>query len=421
MRGFPLPGAERPPGTVFPPRGVFLYVFKQIFNDIQTISMHSRQHVENVLDGLSTWAYQVTPLILLLFFFLVSIPSYSQANLIQEQGPIGIGTTSPEAPLDVRTQEQSGTIARFLSNQGMPNTGEHRWAIQVGRVYDFPNRTLDFGMVSESFGTSPAFFVSPGGTERFRITSNGMVGIGTSNPSRVLEVVGGMVVNGSQTTNRISQSGGTYTELAQMVWGGGGAMLFSAYGVGSYVDGGLTASGNTKHRFNSSVFGSETHGPGMIYFGGNRGEMQFYVGPVSTGQDSNVAWGTPVLHLNRAGNVGIGTTTPTHKLEVNGTVRAKEVKLEVSSWPDYVFLKGYELLSLTEVEEFIERNGRLPGLGSAEEYETLGVNMMDLNLRLVEKIEELTLYVIDQDKKLGELEKLKEEVELLKQMVSKAQ
>ncbi|MFD2035514.1 hypothetical protein ACFSKL_11975 [Belliella marina] len=114
------------------------------------------------------------------------------------------------------------------------------------------------------------------------------------------------------------------------------------------------------------------------------------------------------------GNLGIGTTVPTNKLEVNGTIRAKEVKLEATNWPDYVFEKGYELMPLDAVNSFIGENGHLPGLKPAKVYEEEGVNMLELNQKLLEKVEELTLHTIGQERKL---EKMEAEIELLKLLI----
>lgn len=99
--------------------------------------------------------------------------------------------------------------------------------------------------------------------------------------------------------------------------------------------------------------------------------------------------------LVTTGNVGIGTTTPTEKLSVNGKIRAKEVKVETSLWPDYVFKPNYYLRSLHEVEEFIRLNKHLPEIPSASEVEKEGIKLGEMNSKLLQKIEELTLYVIE--------------------------
>jgi hypothetical protein len=111
------------------------------------------------------------------------------------------------------------------------------------------------------------------------------------------------------------------------------------------------------------------------------------------------------LQLNAAGNVGIGTTSPTEKLSVNGKIRAKEVIVETTGWSDYVFAKGYKLASLSEVEQHIQRQGHLPGVPSAQEVAEKGVSVGDMQALLLAKIEELTLHQIAQEKRIGNLEK----------------
>ena len=112
------------------------------------------------------------------------------------------------------------------------------------------------------------------------------------------------------------------------------------------------------------------------------------------------------------GNVGIGTSTPTEKLSVNGKIRAQEIKVETANWPDYVFTKDYRLLSLKETEQHIQEKGHLPGIPSADEVKATGIDLGEMNAKLLQKIEELTLYVIEQSK---EIKELKKEVKSLKE------
>lgn len=113
-----------------------------------------------------------------------------------------------------------------------------------------------------------------------------------------------------------------------------------------------------------------------------------------------------LMALGPTGNLGIGTLNPAHKLEVNGTIRAKEIKLEATAWPDYVFEDGYELLPLEKVKAHIDQKGHLPGLKPAKDYETDGVHIIELNKKLLEKIEELTLYMIDLKEEIDSLHRL---------------
>ncbi|MCH7408712.1 hypothetical protein MM239_04850 [Belliella sp. DSM 111904] len=96
-------------------------------------------------------------------------------------------------------------------------------------------------------------------------------------------------------------------------------------------------------------------------------------------------------------------------IDVNGVVKAKEVKVTLSGWPDYVFSPGYDLMSLNATEEFILKNGHLPNVPSLNQVIQDGVSLGDMSRILLEKIEELTLYLIQKDKEL-EVMKLKIEV-----------
>jgi len=117
------------------------------------------------------------------------------------------------------------------------------------------------------------------------------------------------------------------------------------------------------------------------------------------------------------GNVGIGTTDPREKLSVNGKIRAHEIKVETTNWPDYVFAKDYQLPSLKETEKHIKDKGHLPDIPSAEEVKANGVDLGEMNAKLLKKIEELTLHLIGQNKQIerqeARNEKLEDQVEFL--------
>lgn len=104
------------------------------------------------------------------------------------------------------------------------------------------------------------------------------------------------------------------------------------------------------------------------------------------------------------GKVGVGTVDPKNELSVNGTIWAKEVKVSLTDAADWVFEDDYELRSLDEVETFVKNNKHLPEIPSAEEFRQNDLNVAEMNNKLLQKIEELTLYLIDQNKKIEELQ-----------------
>lgn len=117
------------------------------------------------------------------------------------------------------------------------------------------------------------------------------------------------------------------------------------------------------------------------------------------------------------GNVGIGTlTTGSHKLAVEGTIGAREVKVYLGAWSDFVFKKDYNLPTLKEVETHIRSKGHLKGIPSEKEVIQNGVNLGEMNSKLLQKVEELTLYLIQQNK---DIEVLKEENEKYKSLVER--
>src|SRR5690606_41130979 len=113
------------------------------------------------------------------------------------------------------------------------------------------------------------------------------------------------------------------------------------------------------------------------------------------------------------GNVGIGTTNPgSWIVEVNGKIRAKEIKVE-ANWSEFVFGKDYELPSLKEVESHIEDKGHLKDIPSAMDVEEHGIYLGEMDSKLLQKIEELTLYTIQQQKEIETLKNENKELEMI--------
>ncbi|GEM_PF-4776910 len=113
----------------------------------------------------------------------------------------------------------------------------------------------------------------------------------------------------------------------------------------------------------------------------------------------------------KEGKIGINTTNPDMELTVNGKIHAKEVKIDLSVLaPDYVFRSGYNLKTIAEVEQFIKENNHLPEMPSAKEFQKKGIMQAEMDMNLLKKIEELTLYTIAQEKKIKKLELLNQKL-----------
>ncbi len=134
---------------------------------------------------------------------------------------------------------------------------------------------------------------------------------------------------------------------------------------------------------------------------------------------STVGAGKLMTFVNN-GNVGIGTTTPDAKLAVNGNIHTKEVKVDLIGWSDFVFKDSYKLPTLKEVEQHIKEKGHLKDIPSEEEVKKEGIYLGEMDSKLLQKIEELTLYTIEQEKRIESLEVKNEKLIVLVEKLLKA-
>ena len=139
------------------------------------------------------------------------------------------------------------------------------------------------------------------------------------------------------------------------------------------------------------------------------------------------SYGKRRMTLDAKGNLGVGTlNTGSHKLAVEGSIGAREIKVEANGWSDFVFYDNYNLPTLKEVENHIKEKGHLKDIPSAKEVAKNGIFLGEMDAKLLQKIEELTLYTIEQDKEIMELKKEKskneqqqQDIEELKALVQK--
>lgn len=161
----------------------------------------------------------------------------------------------------------------------------------------------------------------------------------------------------------------------------------------------------------------------LIYGNFSSGQLGINTANVPTGTILAVAGDALVDGtLTTNGKISIGTNVadPGYDFSVKGKIHVQEVKVDLlgAIAPDYVFFEDYNLSTLQEVEDFITQEGHLPNIPSAEEMKENGVHLKEMNLKLLEKIEELTLYIIAQDKTI---KKQKVKVDTLEKRLQKVE
>jgi hypothetical protein len=358
---------------------------------------------------------------------------------VRNDGNVGIGTTNPNYKLEV-----SGGAIELDADQ--PLRGGGKWLISGN------SSMVTVGTANPGVGLR--FYAGDDISRMIIDASNGNVGIGTTTPgsSYKLDVNGtinaaGILINGAPFAGGGSQwttaGSNVYYSTAGNVGIGTAAPNFklelganSQLAIGkTYVDNCLDANNSyVRSNFGSNVYWDGLNHVWQVKAIGNNDfsamihpnadGLAFVTAPSNGNADKSLTnsqfMALERMRITANGNVGIGTTAPDAKLAVAGQVHATEVRVTTSvPGPDYVFEKDYKLSSLEEIKNYIDQNKHLPEVPSAKEMEKNGVQLGEMNMLLLKKIEELTLHVIELKRENTELKEYKNQIVQLRSDLNK--
>lgn len=239
------------------------------------------------------------------------------------------------------------------------------------------------------------------------------VGVGTSSPARKLDIGGGYAYS----------LGGTVMPVFQTVGSGGNSGTYGgAYFVTQSSDtaGGLLVLAKAKSDTIGNLAAVQSGDQlGAVHFFGADGTTLIRGARIASFAESNASTNSLAgnlifststtnslveqMRITSDGKVGIGTNAPGYKLEVAGSVRALSFISNSTTYADFVFSPSYKLAELSEVEAQIRANGHLPDIPSAAEAKAQGIDLAAMQVKLLQKIEELTLHQIAQEKEIKTL------------------
>jgi len=294
----------------------------------------------------------------------------SERMRINANGNVGVGTTTPSAKLDIESSilfsYGAPTYGIGIKSTGVGGGG---WARRYGFMKNSDNSLFGgFGAFGGENSLSYYWVGSEYNTPYMVWNTSGNVGVGTTTPNTKLDVNGNVLIHGS----------GTYYNNV------GAAELQVGYGLATPCTAGSVT------RFALQPY-AHTGGP-----------WNFISRDDAVNAFLDIKYGTTAgITLRNDGNIGISTTNPDQKLTVKGKIHAEEVIVDLNvPVADYVFKPNYRLMSLPEVELFVKTNSHLPEVPSAPEISKNGLSMGEMQNKLLQKVEELTLYAIQQNKRI---------------------
>jgi hypothetical protein len=335
----------------------------------------------------------------------------SVLSLNPSGGKVGVGTDAPQAQLDVFSREVLGggqgnyvLLNRFYSTSGA--TGNYflnnTWLYRDANGNDWMTARLHNGIsIDASYGIpgtntrtwwerSPFQDVQSFGTDNkaYLTIKAGNIGIGTAAPQAQLDVFSRAELGSAQ---------GNYVLLNRFYSASGASGNYFNNNTWLYRD--AAGSDWTTTRIHNGISIDDSYNvPGA------NSRTWWERSPFKDIQ--SFGNGSTAYLTIKAGNVGIGTINPDTKLNVKGVIHTEEVRVDLNvPAPDYVFAETYELPTLQQIESYIKQNKHLPEVPSGKEMEENGMNLKEMNLILLKKVEELTLYMIELKKENEEIKK----------------
>lgn len=313
---------------------------------------------------------------------------------VRDDGNVGINQASPGYKLDVNGTSRVSGAATFSNTVNFPGGGIWNTSGNVGIGITSPTSRLHVKGSGATSGTSSLNVINSSSAALFLVRDDGNVGIGTSTPGYKLDVNGTTRISGAVTlpgTGAWTSSGnvgiGVTNPTAKLELSNGPLWTDHPYF-------------RTLKLLSSSAI--ELDGGSSVKFGIvalPSGQFRLFTAP---NEGTEGAPEVARIVCNSNGYVGIGTTSPTELLSVNGNIRTKKVIVTQQSWSDFVFDETYPLRPLSEVHEFIQTHRHLPDIPDQKEIADQGMDVGDMQAKLLQKIEELTLYLIEQDRRIND-------------------